>query len=298
MAYSSLLPGKEVREKLLPHISAPALGEAKDVIFVDHQGQEWNMLLVRQNEEVYFLKGHWYDYADVYNLAVSDTIVIERIMKQQVKEDLVLAAVSEIGNHNWDTIFPPNSTWQIEQVNNTNTEDVEKPDELAEQTEIKDIGKVELVVVMYEITIKGDPENTNGNTEVDHMLERLCKKYTNVDSLAFLTESNADIATLEDLGTPQIGNAKSVEANSVQEPSSITEVPVTALDLCIWDPGIGFVFMALTECGIPIPRQPGCVNSNWSKGFSVVDNCNVLTCPLIVYSLVFVEYYAMWEVKV
>ncbi|WMV46859.1 hypothetical protein MTR67_040244 [Solanum verrucosum] len=50
------------------------------------------------------------------------------------------------------------------------------------------------------------------------MLERLCKKYTNVDSLAFLTGSNADIATLEDLGTPQIGNAKSVEANSVQEP--------------------------------------------------------------------------------
>ncbi|KAG5586588.1 hypothetical protein H5410_047022 [Solanum commersonii] len=152
------LPGKEVREKLLPHISA--LVEAKDVILVDHQGQEWNMLLVRQNEDLYFLKGHWYDYADVYNLAVSDTIVIERIMKQQVKEDLDFAAVSEIGDHDWDTIFLPNSTWKIEQVNNTNTEDVEKPDELAEQTEIKDIGKVELVVVMYKITIQRDPQNT------------------------------------------------------------------------------------------------------------------------------------------
>ncbi|KAK6780321.1 hypothetical protein RDI58_022505 [Solanum bulbocastanum] len=116
------LPGKEVREKLLPHISAPALGEAKDLILVDHQGQEWDMLLFRQNEDLYFLKGHWYDYADAYDLAVSDTIVIERIMKQQVKEDLDFAAVSEIDDHDWDTIFPPNSTWQIEQVNNSNAE--------------------------------------------------------------------------------------------------------------------------------------------------------------------------------
>ncbi|KAG5586586.1 hypothetical protein H5410_047020, partial [Solanum commersonii] len=62
------------------------LVEAKDLILVDHEGQEWNMLLVHQNEEVYFLKGHWYDYADVYNLAVSDTVVIERIMKQEQNE--------------------------------------------------------------------------------------------------------------------------------------------------------------------------------------------------------------------
>lgn len=153
-------PGKEVREKLLPHISAPALGEKKNLILVDHQEQEWDMLLVRQNEHLYFLKGHWCDYADVYNLAVSDTVVIERIIKQQVKEDLDFAAVSEIGDHDWDTIFPPNSTWQIEQVNNINAEDVGQPDELAEQTEIKDIGKVELVIVMYEIKIKRGPENT------------------------------------------------------------------------------------------------------------------------------------------
>ena len=86
------LPGKEVREKLLPHIFAlTALVEAEDLILVDHQGQEWNMLLVRQNEDLYFIIGHWYDYADKYNLAVSDTIVIE---KQQVKEDLYFAALA------------------------------------------------------------------------------------------------------------------------------------------------------------------------------------------------------------
>ncbi|KAK6780335.1 hypothetical protein RDI58_022519 [Solanum bulbocastanum] len=87
-------------------------------------------------------------------------VLIERIMKQQVEEDLDFAAVSEIGDHDWDTIFPPNSTWQIEQVNTINAEDAEEPDELAEQTEIKDISKVEVVVVMYEITIKRGPQNT------------------------------------------------------------------------------------------------------------------------------------------
>lgn len=148
------IPGEEVREKLLPHISALALGEKKYLILVDHQGQEWDMFLVHQNEDLYFLKGHWHDYADVYNLAVSDTIVIERIIKQPVKEELDFASVSEIGYHDWDTIFPPNSTWQIEQLNDINSEDNEQTDELAEQTEIRDIGKVELVVVMYEITIK------------------------------------------------------------------------------------------------------------------------------------------------
>lgn len=115
------IPGEEVREKLLPHISALALGEKKYLILVDHQGQEWDMFLVHQNEDLYFLKGHWHDYADVYNLAVSDTMVIERIIKQPVKEELDFASVSEIGYHDWDTIFPPNSTWQIEQLNDINS---------------------------------------------------------------------------------------------------------------------------------------------------------------------------------
>ncbi|MCD7466955.1 hypothetical protein HAX54_004061 [Datura stramonium] len=152
------LPGKEVRKKLLPHISAPALGEGKYLTLVDHQGQERDMLLVRQNKDLFFLKGpQWYDYAELYNLAVSDTIVIERISKLQVKEEVDFAAVTEIGDHDWDATFPFNSTWQIEQLN---AEDVEQPDELAEQIEIKDIGKAELVGVMYEITIKRGPENT------------------------------------------------------------------------------------------------------------------------------------------
>lgn len=54
-------------------------------------------------------------------------------------------------------------------------------------------------------------------------VEKSSEKYTNVYSLALLTGSNAVIATLEGLGTPQIGNAKSVEADLVQEPSSTTE---------------------------------------------------------------------------
>ena len=66
---------------------------------------------------------------------------------------------------------------------------------------------------------------TSGNIEADHMLEELRNKFTNVlDSLALLTRSNEDIATLEGLGTPRIGTAKSLEANLVQEPSSITKV--------------------------------------------------------------------------
>ncbi|KAK4374786.1 hypothetical protein RND71_005463 [Anisodus tanguticus] len=149
--YGLWLPREQVREKLYRHISAPALSEGKYVTLVDHQGQEWDMLLVCKNEDLYFLEGHWYDYADLYNLVVSDTIVIERVSKLQVKEKVDCAAVSEIGDHDWDAIFPPNSTWQIEHIN---AEDVEQPDELAEQIEIRDIGKAELVGVMYEITIK------------------------------------------------------------------------------------------------------------------------------------------------
>ncbi|KAK6780316.1 hypothetical protein RDI58_022500 [Solanum bulbocastanum] len=65
------LPGKEVREKLLPHISAP-------------------VALI--------------------------PLVIERIKKQQVKEDLDFVVVSEIGDHDWDTIFPPNSHGRLNKL--------------------------------------------------------------------------------------------------------------------------------------------------------------------------------------
>lgn len=63
---------------------------------------------------------------------------------------------------------------------------------------------------------------TSRNTEVVHMFEKLPEKYTHVDSLVLLTVSNVEIATLR-LGTPQIGNVKSVELNLVHEPSSIIE---------------------------------------------------------------------------
>lgn len=96
----------------------------------------------------------------------------------------------------------------------------------------------------------------------------------------------------------------------------VVPVSITAVDLCVWDPGIGFRFMALTgyienteellllECtdkffliaySNPMsrvwdPRQAGCPTS--SRG-SVVDNCNALTFPLIADSLVFAEYYVV-----
>ncbi|KAG5630963.1 hypothetical protein H5410_002680, partial [Solanum commersonii] len=320
-----------------------------------------------------------------------------------------------------------------------------------------------VVVDLSPITYSSDLEDafTSGNAEADHLLEKLPEKYTNVDSLASLTGSDAEIATLEGLGTPQIGNAKSVESDLVRKSSFITEgqvfdenshttvsssipelnyrfckdismqtkfltsvltdmkesnsveekksldnaalfnqspqrdasgtlapftkqVPVlsnthiqiteivypittwvslliplvgredmmlnehleqdmatryvvinslgndppkwktdlgtfTVVGLYVWDPGIGFGFMALTSykenmeellllgCNdmfflivysnsmsrVWDPGQLGCVKSNWFKVFSIVDICNVLTCPLIAYSLVFTEYYVV-----
>ncbi|XP_049409778.1 uncharacterized protein LOC125872991 [Solanum stenotomum] len=99
----------------------------------------------------------------------------------------------------------------------------------------------------------------------------------------------------------------------------IVTVPATAVDLCVWDPGIGFGLMALTgyienveellslKCTDKFllitysnrmsrvwdPGQLGSVKFYRFKGFSVIDNCNALTCPLIAYSLVFTEYYAI-----
>ncbi|KAK6803624.1 hypothetical protein RDI58_001408 [Solanum bulbocastanum] len=83
-------------------------------------------------------------------------------------------------------------------------------------------------VDLSHVTQSSDLEDafTSGNTKADHMLEKLPEKYTNVDSLALLTGSNAEIATLEGLGAPQIGHAKSVGADLVQEPSSITKCQV------------------------------------------------------------------------
>ncbi|KAH0696533.1 hypothetical protein KY289_014015 [Solanum tuberosum] len=194
------------------------------------------------------------------------------------------------------------------------------------------------VVDLSPVTYSSNLEDafTSGNTEPDHMLEKLPEKYTNVDSLALLTGSDAEIATLEGLGTPQIGMQNQFckdismqtkfptsvltdtkESNSVEEKKSldnaalfdkspqrdasvypiatwvslliplvgredmmsnehleqdmatrgfndqhissqfpfipttnfimlIVTVPISAVDLCVWDPGIDFGFMALT----------------------------------------------------
>ncbi|KAG5580202.1 hypothetical protein H5410_050829 [Solanum commersonii] len=82
------------------------------------------------------------------------------------------------------------------------------------------------LVNLSRTTYSSDLEDafTSGNTEAYHMLEKLPEKYTNVDSLALLSGNDAEIATLDGLGTPQIGKAKSVESDLVRESSSITEV--------------------------------------------------------------------------
>ncbi|KAH0650352.1 hypothetical protein KY284_030264 [Solanum tuberosum] len=81
------------------------------------------------------------------------------------------------------------------------------------------------IVDLSHVTLSSDLEDgfISGNTDTAHMLEKLPEKYTNVDCLALITGSNIEFATLEVVGTPQIGNAKSVEADLLEEPSSITE---------------------------------------------------------------------------
>ncbi|XP_070032726.1 uncharacterized protein LOC142173865 [Nicotiana tabacum] len=151
------LPAKQVKDKILVHISAPADGgEGKPLTLVDHEGKKWDMLFVLQSKK-YYLRGKWYDYVDEYKLKNSDTIIIEKITisKQQVKEEVDFAAVNKIGDHDWDTIC---------------AEDVVECSAAGEdqQIEIKNIGKAELdVEVEYEITIERGPGNTATEQEDD-----------------------------------------------------------------------------------------------------------------------------------
>ncbi|KAG5576731.1 hypothetical protein H5410_056865 [Solanum commersonii] len=75
------------------------------------------------------------------------------------------------------------------------------------------------VVTLSHITSSFDLEDvvTSGNMEADHMLE----KYTNVNSLALPIGRMVEIATLKGMGTLQIGNEISIEADLVQQISSI-----------------------------------------------------------------------------
>ncbi|WMV14900.1 hypothetical protein MTR67_008285, partial [Solanum verrucosum] len=255
------------------------------------------------------------------------------------------------------------------------------------------------VVDLSPVTYSSDLKDafTSGNTEADHMLEKLPEKYTNVDSLALLTRSDAEIATLECLGTPQIGMQNQFckdismqtkfptsvltytkESNSVEEKKSLDDAALfdkspqrdasgTLAPFTKQAPVLSNMHIRITEIVYPIatwvslliplvgredmmsnehleqdmvtryvvinslgsdppkwktdlgtftvgrqiyflmsifwktvwdPGQLECVKSNWFKVFSIVDKCNSLTCPLIAYSLVFAEYYMVWEVKV
>ncbi|XP_060202639.1 uncharacterized protein LOC132631057 [Lycium barbarum] len=97
----------------------------------------------------------------------------------------------------------------------------------------------------------------------------------------------------------------------------IVNISVTAMDLGVWDPGIGIEFMALTGYKENIevllllgctgtffliaysnsmsrvwdPGQPGCVDSYLPNEFSIVYDRIAFTCPLIAYTLVLDEYY-------
>ncbi|KAH0653494.1 hypothetical protein KY289_031172 [Solanum tuberosum] len=60
-----------------------------------------------------------------------------------------------------------------------------------------------------------------GSSQVDHVFDKLPVQYKYVESVALITKNNVEVEPLEDVDTPQIGNAKSVEANLEYEPSSI-----------------------------------------------------------------------------
>ncbi|KAK4714154.1 hypothetical protein R3W88_020061 [Solanum pinnatisectum] len=62
-----------------------------------------------------------------------------------------------------------------------------------------------------------------GSSQADHVFDELPVQYKYVESVALITKNNVEVEPLEDVDTPQLGNAKSVEANLEHEPSSIIE---------------------------------------------------------------------------
>ncbi|KAG5628180.1 hypothetical protein H5410_013398 [Solanum commersonii] len=65
--------------------------------------------------------------------------------------------------------------------------------------------------------------NTAGSLQADQVFDKLSMKYQYVEYVALIAKNNTDIESIEDTTTPKFGNINSVEANSVNEPSSITE---------------------------------------------------------------------------
>uniref|UniRef100_M1DYF9 Uncharacterized protein n=1 Tax=Solanum tuberosum TaxID=4113 RepID=M1DYF9_SOLTU len=94
-------------------------------------------------------------------------------------------------------------------------------------------------------------------------------------------------------------------------------VPIIAIDICVWDPGICLEFLALTDFTENIeellllgctgkfffnansnsmsrvwdPGQTWCVHCYLSNGFCAMYNCIAFTCPLIAYELVIDEFF-------
>ncbi|KAH0725733.1 hypothetical protein KY284_001598 [Solanum tuberosum] len=62
-----------------------------------------------------------------------------------------------------------------------------------------------------------------GSLQADQVFDKLSMKYQYVEHVALIAKNNTDIESIEDTTTPKIGNINSVEANSINEPSSITK---------------------------------------------------------------------------
>ncbi|KAH0744077.1 hypothetical protein KY290_032070 [Solanum tuberosum] len=172
----------------------------------------------------------------------------------------------------------------------------------------------------------GSPKlKTDSETFVDWYLSDLFMEPVGNENL-YLNISTSSIHSVKIL--PDIENGKSTGAFNDQNISSqfplvpaanlfIIIMPVIAMDLCVWDPGICFEFMALTDfienaeelflLGCPCkfflnvdsnsmsrvwdPGQTWCVYCYFSNGSCVMYNYIAFTCPSIAYELVVEEYY-------
>ncbi|KAK4720956.1 hypothetical protein R3W88_011189 [Solanum pinnatisectum] len=63
----------------------------------------------------------------------------------------------------------------------------------------------------------------SGSSQTYHVFDKLPVKYKFVEFVALITKNDVEVEPFEEIETPLIGNANSVEANLVHEPSFITE---------------------------------------------------------------------------
>ncbi|KAH0753930.1 hypothetical protein KY290_024200 [Solanum tuberosum] len=172
----------------------------------------------------------------------------------------------------------------------------------------------------------GSPKlKTDSETFVNWYLSDLFMEPVGNENL-YLNISTSSIHSVKIL--PDTENGKSTGAFNDQNISSqfplvpaanlfIIIMPVIAMDLCVWNPGICFEFMALTDfienaeelllLGCPCkfflnvdsnsmsrvwdPGQTWCVHCYVSNGSCVMYNYIAFTCPSIAYELVVEEYY-------